>query len=535
VPLRILPGWLSLLPPVLAIGLALLIRQVIVALLLGVWVGAWILYDWNPLLAFLRLGDRFLVAALSDTSHATILLFSTILGGMVGILSRCGATEGVVRYLAGRVKGRRGGQASTALMGTVIFFDDYANTLLVGNTMRPLTDRLRISREKLSYLVDSTAAPVATVAVISTWVGFEVGLIQDAMAKLGDGGSAYTFFLRSIPYGYYPLLTLFFVYMVSILGRDFGPMLTAEQRTVTSGRVLRRGAQPASDTQLFEAQETRCTPAHPLLAVVPIVVIVLVTGFGLWADGRQQMAEQGVFHPTTHQILNAADSYAVLMWACLSGAVVAGGLAWGTRRLSLRETVEGWLAGAKAMLIAVVILLLAWSLSEVCNVLQTAPFVVQLCQEGLPVRLLPTVVFVLSGAIGFATGTSWGTMAILMPLVYPLGVALPAYAGLEPGVSQGIHLAAVSAVLAGAVFGDHCSPISDTTILSSLASGADHIDHVRTQLPYAATVALVGILVGYLPVGFGVRPWYSLMAGGLILFLFLFWRGRSPGAGEGPS
>ncbi len=523
---RILPGWLSLLPPLLAIGLALLTRQVIVALLLGVWVGAWILYDWNPLVAFLRLGDRFLVAALADESHAAILLFSTILGGMVGILARSGATEGIVRFLAAKVRGRRGGQTSTALMGTVIFFDDYANTLLVGNTMRPLTDRLHISREKLAYLVDSTAAPVATIAVISTWVGFEVGLIQDAMARQADGGSAYTFFLRAIPFSFYPLLTLLFVYLVAVTGRDFGPMLKAERRALTTGAVLRAGAQPASDTQVFESMQTDRPPAPPLLAAVPIALVILSTGAGLWYDGTQNLRAAGNLDPSFRQVINAADSYDVLMWACLAGALAAGVLAWGSRRLSLRETVEGWLAGAKAMLIAVVILVLAWSLSEVCNVLQTANFLVEVCREGLPARLLPTVSFILAAAIGFATGTSWGTMAILIPLIYPLGALLPAYAELAAREATGIHLAAVSAVLAGSVFGDHCSPISDTTILSSLASGSDHVDHVRTQLPYALVVALVAIVTGYLPVGYGASPWLSLLLGALVLLGFIFWRGQ---------
>ena len=535
VPLRVLPGWLSLLPPLVAIGLALLTRQVIVALLLGIWLGAWILYDWNPLVGFLRLGDRFLVTALADPSHAAILLFSTILGGMVGILSRSGATEGVVSYLAGKVGGRRGGQLCTAAMGTVIFFDDYANTLLVGNSMRPLTDRLRISREKLSYLVDSTAAPVATIAVVSTWVGFEVGLIQDAMARLGEG-SAYTFFLRSLPYGFYPILTLLFVYLISGSGRDFGPMLAAERRVVLTGAVLREGAQPASDTGSFETgQPADRDPAPPWLAMVPILLVILVTAGGLWWDGRHKLLAEGLTSPSARQILNAADSYQVLMWASLSGAVAAAILSVATRRLSLQETVQGWLAGAKAMLIAVVILLLAWSLSEVCTALQTANFLVEICREGLAARLLPTVVFLLAAGIGFATGTSWGTMAILMPLVYPLGAILPLDDGLAAPTAGAIHLAAVSAVLAGAVFGDHCSPISDTTVLSSLASGADHVDHVRTQLPYAVTVAVIAVLVGYLPVGFGVKPWLSVPVGAVLLWLIVRWRGRLPGPAGGES
>jgi Na+/H+ antiporter NhaC len=518
-----------LLPPLVAIGLALVARQVHIALLLGVWLGCCIIYSWNPGLAFLHLGDRFLVDALADRDHASILIFSTLLGGMVGILSRAGATEGVVRYLARKVRGRRAGQRTTAIMGTVIFFDDYANTLLVGNSMRPLTDRLLISREKLAYLVDSTAAPITTVAVISTWIGFEVGLIQDAMTRLGGDGSAYTFFLSSIPYSFYPLLTIWFVFLVACLGRDFGPMHRAETRAVTRGEVLRPGAQPASDTMAFTDGSEAARPAHPLLAMIPILLVIVATGVGLWWNGKQTLTANGIDDHTLRQILNAADSFAVLMWSALGGAVSALLLAWTTGRLSLGGAVEGWLAGAKAMLIAMVILLLAWSLSAVCTVLQTAPFLVEICRGGLAARFLPVVTFLLAAAISFATGTSWGTMAILMPLVFPLGAVLPTSEGLSAGAGAGIHLATVSAVLAGAVFGDHCSPISDTTILSSLASGSDHIDHVRTQLPYAALVAMVAVAVGYLPTGWGMAPGYSLLVGATILFVVLIWRGRRPG------
>ena len=529
VAVRVLPGWISILPPLLAIGLALVARQVHIALLLGVWLGALVIYGWNPALAFMHLGDRFLVDALAERSHASILIFSTLLGGMVGILAHAGATEGVVRYLARKVRGRRGGQKTTAIMGTVIFFDDYANTLLVGNSMRPLTDRLLISREKLAYLVDSTAAPIATIAVISTWIGFEVGLIQDALAKLGGEGSAYTFFLRSIPYGFYPILTIWFVYLVAWLGRDLGPMLTAETRAVTRGEVLRPGAQPASDSMAGESGQQEVRPAHPLVAIVPILLVIVATAAGLWWNGKQALTAAGIMAPSLREILNAADSFEVLLWASLAGTVTALVLACVTRRLDLRTSVEGWLAGAKAMLIAMVILLLAWSLSAVCTVLQTAPFLVEICRDGLAAQFLPTVTFLLAAAISFATGTSWGTMAILMPLVFPLGAILPGSEGLAAPVGVSIHLATVSAVLAGAVFGDHCSPISDTTILSSLASGSDHIDHVRTQLPYALLVAGVALVVGYLPSGFGFPPALSLLLGAAVLLVVLLWRGRRPG------
>ena len=523
-------GWLSVVPPVLAITLALVTRQVLVALLLGIWVGAAIL-EGNPFTAFLRVGDRYLVGALADSSHASIVLFSTTLGGVVGILSRSGATAGIVHALRHKVGGRRGGMVATAVMGTVIFFDDYANTLLVGSTMRPLTDRLKISREKLAWLVDSTAAPVATVAVISTWVGFQVGLIQDAMVQLGHGGAAYTFFLQTIPFSFYPLLTLFFVYLVSLTGRDYGPMLAAERRALHQGLVLRQGASPVGELPGETGGKERGA-AHPWLAGTPILAVIATTALGLYFGGRRAAVAQGIAEPSLREILNNADSFAVLMWSALIGAVLAVAVTVGSRRLSLSEAMEGFIEGARAMLIAVVILILAWSLSAVCEGLDTAGFLVHLSSQVLSARLLPVVVFLLAAAVSFATGTSWGTMAILMPLVYPLGAELPVGAGLAAGTAATIHLASVGAVLAGSVFGDHCSPISDTTIMSSLASGSDHVDHVRTQLPYAVTVAAVAALAGFLPAGFGVYPWISLAAGAVAVVLVVWRFGRTAESGE---
>ena len=317
------------------------------------------------------------------------------------------------------------------------------------------------------------------------------------------------------------------MYLISITGRDFGPMLAAEKRAVQKGEVLRPGSQPASDAPVVTDNEAATDqdhkPAHPSLAGVPIFSVILTTAMGLYFGGRHTAVANGIMSPSLRDILNNADSFSVLIWAALTGAVMAVLLAFFSGRLSLREALEGYLDGAKAMVIAVTILVLAWSLSAVCEQLDTAGFLVSVSQQVLSARLLPMVVFVLAAAVSFATGTSWGTMAILMPLVYPLGLELPVSAGLSMAVATHIHLGSISAVLAGAVFGDHCSPISDTTIMSSLACGSDHVDHVRTQLPYALTVGLVTVLCGYLPVGFGVSPWISLVLG-MGLISLLVWR-----------
>ncbi len=521
-------GWLSVIPPVLAIGLALWKRQVLVALVLGLFTGI-VIIEGNPFTAFLRLGDEYLVGALADGDHAAILMFTAILGGMVGVLSKSGATEGIVHWLGGKVGGRRGGQMATAAMGTAIFFDDYANTLLVGATMRPLTDRLRISREKLAWLVDSTAAPVATVAVVSTWVGFEVGLIQDAMASMGQSSQAYTFFLQSIPYSFYPLLTMVMVYPVATTGRDYGPMLQAERRALHLGQLLAPGARPASDVPVAGEVDPDLKPASPLLAGIPILGVIVTTALGLYFNGRGAAIADGIADPGLREVLNNANSFSVLMWAALVGATLAVTLTTATRRFTLADAMDGFIDGSKAMIVAVAILLLAWSLSSVCKNLGTAEYLIEVSRDVLSARLLPLVVFVLAAAVSFATGTSWGTMAILMPLVYPMGHQLPLDAGLPVATALHIHLAAVSAVLAGAVFGDHCSPISDTTILSSLATGSDHVDHVKTQLPYALTVAGVAAVVGYVPVGYGVSPWISLGLGAVAVVVVVWRFGKRAG------
>ncbi|MBU0741607.1 Na+/H+ antiporter NhaC family protein [bacterium] len=518
-------GWLSILPPLLAIGLALITRQVVLSLLLGVWVGALVLTGGNPLTALQRVGDTYLVNALADRSHAAIILFSTTLGGMVGILSRSGAMEGIVDALSRRVRSRRSGQTVTAVMGLAIFFDDYANTLLVGNTMRPLTDRLHISREKLAYLVDSTAAPVTTIAIISTWVGFEVGLIQDSLSRLAQEGSGYLFFLRSLPYNFYPILTLAMVFLVAGTGRDFGPMAKAEGRAA-GGELLRPGAQPAADPMALARVADEAGPASPLLAAIPIATVVVLTVVGLWWHGRHELMMRGEAADSLREILNAADSLAVLMWSSLGGSLVAIALSVGARRLDLSGSVDAWLDGARAMLIAMVILILAWALGAVCDGLGTGPWLVDVSRDVLSPHLLPAISFLLAAAMSFSTGTSWGTMAILIPIILPLADALPADGGVTAQLRDVIALSSTSAVLAGAVFGDHCSPISDTTILSSMASGSDHVDHVRTQLPYALAAAGAAVCIGYLPAGFGVSPWISLAGGAALLAGLLRWRGR---------
>ena len=525
------PGWFSLLPPLVAIVLALLFKEVITALLAGIWLGALAVAGYNPLLATWRLVDQYVVMALGDVDggHTQIVIFSLLLGGMVGIISRNGGTRGVVRAVTPLARNRRRGKIATGLAGLAIFFDDYANTLVVGNTMRPITDRLKVSREKLAYLVDSTAAPVAALVPVSTWVGYEVSLIGgglDAAAATEATGadqaflaglSPYTVFLETIPYLFYPLLALSFVFLTSFMNRDFGPMARAEARAASGGGILRPGSRPAAEISESFVNPRKDVPQRWWNAGIPVLTVVVVVLAGLYASGRAAVGPDA----SLRDVFGAADPFMTLLWGSLSGCLMAAALSLGQRLLDVKECVDAWLGGVKAMLIAMVILILAWSLGAVTEDVGTAAYVSQLLSGNLPLFLLPAVVFVTSGAMAFATGTSWTTMAILIPLVIPLTVSLAGGTGFADGSLYGILLATTSSVLAGAIWGDHCSPISDTTVLSSTAAACDHVDHVRTQLPYAVLVGAVGLLLGSVGTSLGLPTWIALVVGVAVLALCL--------------
>ena len=515
---RAIPAWCSILPPLIAIALALIFKRVVPALFLGIWTGAFIAAGFSVSGLGAGLLDAFqvyILSALADESHAAIILFSLMIGGMVGIITKNGGTYGVVERIVGWASTARRGQLATGFLGLGIFFDDYANTLVVGNTMRPVTDRLQVSREKLAYIVDSTAAPVACLAFVTTWIGYEVGLVGTAVASIdGLNISAYGIFLESIKYSFYPILAIFFVFAVANSQRDFGPMLKAEKRARTTGKVL--GDDAKIDEAAAEGESLNPPDGAPLRAanaMVPVAVLVLSVLVGLWWTGASSVG----FDAPLRDVIGAADSYAALMWGSLLGVLTAGVLSIGQGILSLETTVDAWYEGLKSMLFAMIILVLAWGLSAITDVLHTADFLIAVLGDSIPAGAVPAIVFVLAAATAFATGSSWGTMGILMPLVVPLVWAVLQANGMADPSHYHILYSSVSCVLAGSVWGDHCSPISDTTILSSMASGCDHIAHVRTQLPYALTVGVVALGVGTLPAGFGLPWWVSLPVGAAIL------------------
>ncbi len=524
------PGWFSLLPPLVAIALALITHQVLIALFAGIFIGALIIYGFNPLQGFVYSLSEFIAKAPADPDNMAILVFSLTLGGMVGVVSKNGGTQGIVEALSKYASDTRRGQIVTWAMGILIFFDDYANTLIVGNTMRPLTDRLKISREKLAYLVDSTAAPIATLAVISTWIGYQLSLIDEAFGATGLDMNAFVTFLQTIPFNFYPALALFFGFMIAFTGRDFSTMRAAEKRAWHENKVLADGATPLADTGSEEIMPREGVPLRWYNALVPVVMVIAVTFLGLWFTGLESLSQSdrnaGLLRYIS-AVFGNADSFSVLIWGAFAGSFTAIIMSLWQKLLSLNEAINAWVGGVKAMLIAGLILTLAWAIGDICVEVQTAGYVIEQTRDLLSPVWIPTLTFLIAGVVAFSTGTSWATMAILTPIVVPLAWHLP-LADSAIGASQqsSIFLSSVAAILAGATFGDHCSPISDTTIMSSMASGSDHVDHVKTQLPYALVVGTVAVLFGFIPAGLGMHGLYLLPVGAIVLALFIRFAGK---------
>lgn len=515
--ISVIPGWLSIIPPLIAILLALIIRQVIVSLSLGIFSGALIYYNFNPLTALLRFADTLMLNVLIDKDHMFIIVFTLLIGGVVGLISANGGTAGLAQQITKLAKTARSGMISSWLLGIMIFFDDYANSLIIGNMMRPITDKLKVSREKLAYIVDSTAAPVASIVIISTWVGYEVGLISDGLNAIGSTQNAYDVFISSIPFAFYPIATIYFVFLTSFWGRDFGPMLRFEKKARMGKVVL--DEEEIETNKLINSENAKWYNG-----AIPIFVILFGTIISLIATGIHNLDLAGITEYSVQNIINHADSFSSLLWASFGASIVAIIMTVSQRILSLNDAIEAWQKGIQSMLVAVIILVFAWAISAVTTDLKTAAYIISLLSDSIDPRMLPAIVFIICAAIGFSTGTSWGTMAIVMPIVIPLTYHVGNLFGLEASSLQIVMYGVISSVLAGSVFGDHCSPIADTTILSSLASKCNHIDHVNTQLPYAITVGVFSVVLGSIPAAYGLNPFLSiaLLLGGLTLFLKIF-------------
>lgn len=522
---RLIPGWFSILPPLFAIVLTLVLREVMISLFAGIWLGAIFIYDYNPFTALLRVTDTIVIQTLTNSDHMFILVFTLLFGGVIGVIQKNGGTIGLSNLVTKFANSDRMGMLSSWMMGILIFFDDYANSLIIGNMMRPITDKLKISREKLAYIVDSTAAPVASVFIISSWIGFEIGLIDSGLKVIGSTENAYEILIDTIPYRFYPIAALFFVFLTSYMRRDFGPMYRAEYRS-------RKKGQPSDPGSMIEELEEdsallyKGDKAKWINGFIPIMTILFGTIIGLVFTGLNSLNEQGITDFSVRQIISNSNSFSALLWSSFAACLVAIVMSAWQKIISLTKAINAWTKGVQSMLFACIILVFAWAISDVTNQLDTADYIISLVSEALNPRFLPVLVFIICALISFATGTSWGTMAIVMPIVIPLGFKIAQLSNYSYSDSILILHGVISSVLAGSVFGDHCSPIADTTILSSMASRCNHIDHVKTQLPYAVIVGIVCMLLGDILTAFGLNPFIALGLIFFTLFLILKYFGR---------
>ena len=531
-------GIWTLVPPIVAISLAFITKNVIVSLVLGIMSGGFILNIMgnNPFMAifysFLDLIQR-AVNSLADPWNAGIILQVLAIGGVINLVAKMGGAKAIAEALSKRAKSAKSAQIITWVAGLLVFFDDYANSLIIGPMMRPVTDKMKISRERLAFVIDATAAPVAGLAIISTWIGLEVGLIGDGFNSIGVNTNAFSVFLNTIPYRFYNILILGFIVLTSVLLKEFGPMREAELRA-RRGNVNLTSSKEIDEKISNEHSDLEPLPGVKLNiwnAIIPIGILIVGSLFAFYYSGYttilggddatliELLKNSPLSFVSIREAFSNADASVALFQSALFAGIVAIVMGTSKKIFNISQGLEIWVEGMKTLVITCVILICAWSLSSVIKELGTAKYLIQLLSGSIPAFLLPSIIFVLGGIMSFATGTSYGTMGILMPLTIPLAHSI------NPEMSY--IIVCISAVLTGSIFGDHCSPISDTTILSSMGAGCNHIDHVRTQMPYSLFVASIAILFGYIPAGFGLNIYLILPVAFLVMFIGIQILGKS--------
>jgi len=449
------PTWISVLPPLLAIVLAIVTRQVYLSLAGGIWLGWTILLSWNPA-AGVAESIESAVRVLNDPYDAGVIMFTLVIGALIATLSSSGGVAGFVAWLERNrwVNNGRRAQLMAWLIGVLIFIESNITVLVAGSVSRPLFDRYRVSREKLAYLIDSTSAPICILIPLNAWGAYNLGILNGLGVEDSLG-----VFLRSILFNFYSFAAVILALAVVLARMDWGPMKRAEARAA-KGEVLSPGATPIMDEAILGSGDDAPIPPRAVNMVIPVLVLVGLMPLGLWATGEGD--------------LRAGDGSIAVLWGSLGGLAAAWILLLAQRAYSVNELVKIALRGAGGLVPLALILLLALALGDVTGELGTGEYVAGLTEGVLAPAVLLPLAFVVSAAIAFSIGSSWGTFAIMIPIMVPAAAALQ------------LDLAPfLAAALSGGIFGDHCSPISDTTVISSMASATDHVDHVRTQLPYA--------------------------------------------------
>lgn len=516
--------WLALIPPLLAIILAIWTKRVILSLFLGVLVGVFI-YSININTTFFTILETTLVdltevmvGNLTDDWNGRVLLFTVLLGGLLGIMYSSGGSQAFGKWAAGVITNRKSAMFGTWVLGVLIFFDDYFNTLTVGSVMRNITDRFQVSREKLAYIIDSTAAPICIVIPISTWIAYVISLYVAEFERLGVEISPFRLFLQTIPFNFYAIAAIVMVVYLSVSNLEFGPMARAEKRAIEKGELF----DPATKDEIPGQDITNLEISGKGTIwdlLVPIIVLIGATILGIvYTGGILDLNGEMTFLERFVESVGEADAATALIYGTLLANIVGIIMYTSRRVLSVKDCMENLVTGMKAMVPALAILILAWSIGEVADMVGTGAFVADFVSATIPPMLIPFVIFLTAAGMAFSTGTSWGTFAIMLPIAVPVAVAVD----LNPAMC-------IAAVLGGAIFGDHSSPISDTTVLSSTGAACNHMDHVNTQLPYAIVAAVVSA-VGYLlaaVMNMAVIPLIIVLALVLGVFYVLHRRGET--------
>ncbi|MFZ5969579.1 MAG: Na+/H+ antiporter NhaC family protein [Bacillota bacterium] len=505
-------GILSLLPPLVAIVLCLVTKEVLPSIFVGIWVGATMLVGGNPITGFGKTVEM-LWNNLGDPWGARIVLTGLAMGGLVGVMWVGGGIDAMVNWITSKIKSTKGALIATELAGFIIFYEDYVNTLVVGTTMSPITADYRISKEKLSYIVDATAAPVACIALVSSWIAYMTGQIGTQFNALGITYSTYGAYLKSIPYILYNIVALVLLTYVVFSERDFGPMLKAERRARTTGKIIRDGAQPLSGQgSPEELQPDIACPKRLINFIIPVgSLVVLILLLMLITGGWPQVS--------LSQAIGDAGTSKALCWGSF-GALFITIILYKIQNLaSIAKIFKGCMEGMRAIVFGILILIFAWSIGSAIKEVGTAKYIISITQGVISPAVIPLITFIIAAIISFATGTTYGTIAVVMPIVLPMVHETSMAAAIDP---MTFLFATIGAVFGGSVFGDHCSPISDTTIMSSMFTGSDHMDHVNTQIPYALLGAL-GAAVGYIGVALQLPAIVNiLIACGVSICIFRF-------------
>ena len=520
-------GIFTLIPPIVAILLAFITKNVVISLFIGVLSGGFIL-NLTGFNVFGALTQAFLdfinraLNSLSDPWNAGIVMQVLVIGGVINLVAKMGGAKAIAEALAKKAKTAKSAQLITWFLGICVFFDDYANSLIVGPIMRPVADKMKISRERLAFIIDATAAPIAGLAIISTWIGLEVSLISEGFESIGVEASGFGVFLQTIPYRFYNILILAFIVITIITLREFGPMRKAE----ISARKLKdltNEEVAVTSSHMDELEPKEGVKLSIWNAIVPIGALIISAIVAFYYSGYSSImagddiaikaivTNSPLSFKAILEVFAASDASIALLQSAIFSTVVAIVMAVWKKIFTISEAIEVWIDGMKGLIITAVILILAWSLGSVIKELGAAEYLVEALNGAIPAFLLPSLIFILGAIISFSTGSAYGTMSILMPLAIPLAYKI------NPEMS--FVIVSTSAVLTGAIFGDHCSPISDTTILSSMGAGCSHIDHVKTQMWYALFVAAITILFGYIPAGFGLPIYIVLPMSCVALFI----------------